>query len=172
MIRVTAGLEKTLIFQVFCEYMKTKLVAVIGGRRVSKKLLREAEEVGRLLAREGFLVLTGGLGGVMEAASRGASNEGGTTVGILPQESADAANDYVDIPIATGLGIARNVIIARSADALIAVGGQYGTLSEIAYALQMKKPVVGIKSWDIDGMLKAGDAVEAVRIVVELLNAL
>jgi hypothetical protein len=147
------------------------IIAVIGGRRTEKALLKEAEEVGRLIAWRGATLVCGGLGGVMEAASRGAKSEGGITVGILPQNDSDNANRYIDIPIATGLGIGRNIIIARTADALIAVGGAYGTLSEIAFALQMGKPVAGIKTWDIKGVMGAENAAEAVARVFERLQS-
>jgi uncharacterized protein (TIGR00725 family) len=145
------------------------IIAVIGGRRSDKSLLKEAEEAGRLIARKGLTLVCGGLRGVMEAASRGAKSEGGLTVGILPQNDSREANPFIDIPIVTGLGIGRNVIIARTADALIAVGGEYGTLSEIAFALQMGKPVAGIKTWDIKGVVSAENAEEAVNKVLELL---
>jgi len=148
-----------------------KIIAVIGGRRTENALLREAEEVGRLIAGNGAVLVCGGLGGVMEAASRGAKAEGGLTVGILPQNDAKAVNQYIDIPIVTGLGIGRNVVIARTADALIAVGGEYGTLSEIAFALQMGKPVIGIRTWDIKGVIPAENAGEAVEKAFELLKA-
>lgn len=147
------------------------IIAVIGGRRTEKVLLKEAEEVGRLIARNGAVLVCGGLGGVMEAASRGAKSEGGLTVGILPQNDSKEANQYIDIPIATGLGIGRNVIIARTADALIAVGGEYGTLSEIAFALQMGKPVVGVRTWNIKGIINAENAVDAVNKVFEILKS-
>ncbi len=147
-----------------------KFVAVIGGRQTSKAILKEAEEVGRLLAQNGIVVLTGGLGGVMEAASRGAKAAGGITVGVLPQDSKESANDYIDIPVATGLGIGRNVIIARTADAVVAVGGEYGTLSEIAFSLQMNKPVVGINTWQIKGIIEASDAEEAVSKILSFLK--
>ncbi|MEW6569885.1 MAG: TIGR00725 family protein [Nitrospirota bacterium] len=147
------------------------MVAVIGGRRTEKTLLKEAEEVGRLIALRGATLVCGGLGGVMEAASRGAKSAGGPTVGILPQKDAREANQYIDIPIATGLGIGRNVIIARAADALIAIGGEYGTLSEIAFALQMGKPVVGIRTWDIKGVLNAENAADAVNKAFGLLES-
>ena len=147
------------------------VIAVIGGRRVDKTLLREAEAVGRLLARRGAVVVCGGLGGVMEAASRGAKSAGGLTVGILPHEHKRAVNEFIEVPIATGLGIGRNVIIARTADAVIAVGGEYGTLSEIAFALQLEKPVVGVKTWDIKGVMPADNAEEAVNKVFDVLKA-
>ena len=148
-----------------------QIIAVIGGRKTDKTLLKEAEETGRLIALRGAVLVCGGLGGVMEAASRGAKSEGGITVGILPQNDSDNANRYIDIPIATGLGIGRNVIIARTADALIAVGGAYGTLSEIAFALQMGKPVAGIKTWDIKGVVSVENAAEAVERVFERLQS-
>lgn len=150
---------------------RTKLIAVIGGRHVEKALLREAEKVGKLIAGKKAILICGGLGGVMEAVSKGAKSEAGLTIGILPHDHKRGANDYIDVPIATGLGIGRNVIIARTADALIAVGGEYGTLSEIAFALQMGKPVVGIKTWDIKGVIPVENAKAAVDKVFELLES-
>lgn len=150
---------------------KICIIAVIGGRRVEKALLKEAEEVGRLLSQRGAVLVCGGLGGVMEAASKGAKSGGGITVGILPQDHKNAVNEFIDVPVATGLGIGRNVIIARAADAVIALGGEYGTLSEIAFALQMEKPVIGIRTWDIRGVISAKDADDAVRKVFELLES-
>lgn len=147
-----------------------KIIAVIGGRRVEKSLLEEAEKVGRLIALNGFTLVCGGLGGVMEAAARGANAEGGATIGILPQDHKREANDYVDFPIVTGLGVGRNVIIARTSDALIAIGGEYGTLSEIAFALQMGKPVVGIRTWDVKGVIGAEDAEDAVARILGFLT--
>jgi uncharacterized protein (TIGR00725 family) len=146
------------------------LIAVIGGRKVEKSLLREAECVGRLLAKRNAILVCGGLGGVMEAVSKGMNSEGGLTVGILPQDHKEKANAFVDVPIATGLGVGRNVIIARATDAVIAVGGGYGTLSEIAFALQMGKPVVGISTWDVKGVHSATDAEDAVKKLYAILN--
>lgn len=145
-------------------------IAVIGGKKERPDLLAEAEEVGKLIGRMSAILICGGLSGVMEAAARGAKKEGGLTVGILPHDHRSEANDYIDVPIATGLGIGRNVIIARSADALIAVGGEYGTLSEIAFALQMGKPVVGLRTWDVKGLVPARNAREAVNRISELLG--
>ena len=133
--------------------------------------MKEAGEVGRLLAGRGAILVCGGLGGIMEAASRGMKSEGGLTVGILPHDHKDRANVYIDVPIATGLGTARNTVIARTADAVIAIGGEYGTLSEIAFALQMGKPVVGIKTWDIRGVVQVENAEAAVQKSFQLLNA-
>jgi uncharacterized protein (TIGR00725 family) len=147
------------------------IIGVIGGRRTEKHLLAEAEEAGRLIAERGAVMVCGGLKGVMEAASRGAKSAGGLTVGILPHEHARDANEFVDIPIPTGLGIGRNVIIARTAGALIAVGGEYGTLSEIAFALQMGKPVIGIGTWEIKGVIQVKNAVDAVEKAFEGLTS-
>lgn len=146
------------------------MISVIGGRRVEKSLLEEAEKVGRLIARNGITLVCGGLGGVMEAVSKGARSEGGVTIGILPQDQKRDANEYIDLPIVTGLGIGRNVIIARTADVVIAIGGEYGTLSEIAFALQMGKPVIGIRTWEIKGIVKADNAEAAVSKALELLG--
>jgi uncharacterized protein (TIGR00725 family) len=150
--------------------MDRLIIGVIGGRKAGRNLLATAEEVGRLIGNEGFLLLCGGLGGIMEAAARGAKEAGGSTIGILPQDKKNHANPYIDIPVATGLGIGRNIIIARTADALIAVSGEYGTLSEIAFALQLGKPVVGIKTWDIKGVIVADNAEEAVQKAIEAVK--
>ena len=147
-----------------------KTIGVIGGRRVDKTLLNEAEKVGRLIAQKEIVLVCGGLSGVMEAVSRGARSAGGVTVGILPQEHKRDANEYIDIPIITGLGIGRNVIIARTADVLISIGGEYGTLTEIAFALQMGKPVIGIRTWDIKGVIPAQDADDAVAKAFKILE--
>ncbi|MBF0542233.1 MAG: TIGR00725 family protein, partial [Nitrospirae bacterium] len=122
----------------------------------------EAFEVGRLIAVNNAMLVCGGLSGVMYESARGAKSAGGTTIGILPYDDKKSANEFIDIPIATGLGVARNIIIAKTADALIAVNGEYGTLSEIAFGLQLNKPVVGINTWDIKGVIHAKDAEEAV----------
>jgi len=140
-----------------------KVIGVIGAGLADERTLATAEATGRLIAKRGAILVCGGLGGVMEAAAKGMKAEGGTTIGILPQDKKDGANPYIDIPIATGFGEGRNVIIVRTADALIAVGGEYGTLSEIAYALKMGKPVVGLNTWDIKGIIKAENAEEAVE---------
>src|SRR5512137_2804296 len=116
------------------------IVGVIGAGTADPDLEQRAEEVGRRIAGQGWLLVCGGLGGVMAAACRGAREAGGTTVGILPGSDPAAANPDVDIPVATGFGEGRNVIIVRTADLLIAVGGEYGTLSEIAFALKAGKP--------------------------------
>lgn len=139
------------------------MIAVVGAGEAGAALSKIAEEVGMLIARGGALLVCGGLNGVMEAAARGAKAGGGITVGILPRLDKADANPYIDIPIATGFGEGRNVLIVRSADALIAVGGEYGTLSEIAFALKTGKPVIGIGSWDIKGVIKAEHPEDAVN---------
>ena len=122
-------------------------VGVIGEGVCSRRVAALAERVGRAIAEAGAVLLCGGLGGVMEAASRGAARAGGTVVGLLPGFEARDANRWVGIPIVTGMDQARNVILVRSCDAVIAVGGRYGTLSEIALALKLGRPVVGLGTW-------------------------
>ena len=126
--------------------------------------------MGRLLAEAGAVVVTGGLGGVMEAASKGARGAGGRTVGILPGLDRRAANAYVDVAVPTGMGEARNALVVRAADALIAIGGGWGTLSEIALASKVGKPVVGIGSWDLPGLDAVAEPAEAVAAVLHTLD--
>ena len=149
--------------------MGRKIIGVIGAGATDGETRLKAEETGRLIARNGFLLVCGGLGGVMEAAAKGAKGAGGTTLGILPQADRQGANPYIDISVVTGFGEGRNVIIVRTADLLIAVGGEYGTLSEIAFALKMGKPVIGIATWEIPGVRKAATPAEAVAMAQELL---
>jgi len=144
-------------------------VAVVGAGRASAEEERAAEAVGRGLAEAGVVLVCGGLGGVMEAACRGAQGGGGMTVGILPGTSRSDANPYVDVAVATGLGELRNGLIVRTADALIAVGGEFGTLSEIALALKAGKPVVALGGWElaragqpVDGIVRAASPEDAV----------
>ena len=141
-------------------------MAVVGPGAASPEQEAVAEEVGRLLARRGAVVVCGGLGGVMEAACRGASREGGTTVGVLPGLDRGAANPFVSVALATGLGEARNALVVRAADALIAVGGAYGTLSEIALALKAGKPVIGLGTWQIDGVERVEGPEAAVNLAL------
>ena len=131
------------------------IVAVIGAGECDAATGEIAYEVGQRLARAGCVVVNGGLGGVMEAASRGAAQAGGMVVGILPGDRVEQANPHVTVPIATGLGDARNAVIANTADAFVAVGGSHGTLSEIAFALKRGKPVAGIGSWEVDPQVRA-----------------
>ena len=152
-------------------------IAVIGGSQASARELALAEEVGRLLADREAVLVCGGLGGIMEAACRGARTGGGITVGILPGDKREAANPYVQIPVATDIGYARNVAVVRSAQAVIAVGGSYGTLSEIAHARQGGIPVIGLNTWSLSrnsqedqSIITAATAAEAVDTAFELIE--
>jgi uncharacterized protein (TIGR00725 family) len=124
-------------------------VAVVGPGEAPADVELQAEEVGRDLARAGAVVLCGGLGGVMAAACRGAKEAGGTTIGLLPGTDRADANRYVDVAIPTGLGELRNGLVVRAADALVAVAGGYGTLSEVGFALKTGTPVVGLGTWEL-----------------------
>jgi uncharacterized protein (TIGR00725 family) len=137
-------------------------VAVVGPADATSHETRSAETVGRRLAQRGAIVITGGLGGVMAAAARGAAEAGGTAVGILPGTDRSEGNESLTIAIPTGLGELRNGLVVRAADAVIAIGGAYGTLSEIALALRASIPVIGLRSWDIDGVEGADSPEEAV----------
>ncbi|MBN1660366.1 MAG: TIGR00725 family protein [Anaerolineae bacterium] len=150
-------------------------IAIIGAARCDEEVAAIAEAVGREIARRGAGLVCGGRGGVMEAACRGATAEGGTTVGILPGTDRSEANPYVQVPVVTGMGEARNAIVVRTADAVIAVSGGYGTLSEIGLALKMGRPVVGLRTWSLcragqetNGIVDVEDAEEAVRVALAL----
>ena len=151
------------------------IIAVIGNSSCSPKEAKLAESVGELLAQQGVTVICGGLGGVMEAVCRGAKSKGGVTVGILPGQDSSTANPWVDIPVVTGIGEARNVAVVKSAQAVIAIGGSYGTLSEIAYALKSETPVIGLNTWSLsrnkqedDSIIRAQSAAEAVDKAISL----
>jgi uncharacterized protein (TIGR00725 family) len=148
----------------------TPYIAVVGPGQADQPQLAAAEAVGRELAEAGAVVVCGGLGGVMEAACRGAQEAGGVTLGLLPGSDRAAANAWVSVAVPTGLGEARNALVVRAADAVIAVAGEYGTLSEIALALKTGKPVVGIGTWDLgrdpDPITRARDGAEAVALAL------
>lgn len=157
---------------------KQIFIGVIGGSDISPKVAKTAEAVGREIARRGAVLVCGGLGGVMEAACRGAAAEGGLTIGILPGEDPRAANPYVRVPIATGLGYARNLAVTRSCQAVIAIDGSYGTLSEIGHALQNGIPVIGLNTWSLsiegktdDRIIPADNPKDAVSKAMELINS-
>lgn len=152
-------------------------IAVIGGSECSSQEAKLAEEVGRELAQRGVGLICGGLSGVMEAASRGAALAGGRTLGILPGHNARDANPYIEIPIVTGMGYSRNVIVVKSAEAVIAIGGSFGTLSEIAHALQSNIPVIGLNTWSLyrgrrkdRSIIIAKDSVQAVEKAIAAAN--
>ena len=156
---------------------KKKFIAVIGGSECSPQEAELAEEVGRELAKQGVILVCGGLGGIMAATCKGASSEGGVTIGILPGGSRQAANPYVQIPIVTNLGEARNVVLVKSAEAVIAIGGGYGTLSEIGHALRNGLPVVGLNTWSLsrndqsdNSIILAQDPAEAVKKAISSIK--
>ena len=150
-------------------------IGVIGGNTVPAALYNEAVEVGRLLAKAGAEVFCGGMAGAMEAVCKGVAEGGGRSIGLLPDDHIERANEFVTVPIATGLGYARNYIIVHNSDALIAVGGSEGTLNEMAAALNMGLTVVSIESWELDKLGKiqrgklvhASRAAEAVQLALE-----
>ncbi|ODS33857.1 MAG: hypothetical protein SCARUB_01018 [Candidatus Scalindua rubra] len=164
-------------------------ISVIGSGNsdgtLNPQIAKVANEVGREIAERGAVLICGGLGGVMAEAAKGAKEKGGLTIGIIPGEDPDSANPYIDISMPTGLGFARNVLVAYSGDAVIAVSGRLGTLSEISFALIRKKPVIGIKTWDLDqlpagrhsygeecgnGIIKCENAKEAVDTAFTLIR--
>ena len=148
---------------------RTPYVAVVGPGDASPQELASAEDVGAGLAALGAVVVTGGLGGVMEAASRGARSKRGHTLGILPGEDRETANAWVEIAIATGLGELRNGLVVRAADALVAVGGGPGTLSEVALGLKLGRPVVGLGTWEVHGVEHVSTPSEAIDRISALL---
>ena len=146
-------------------------VGVVGAGVANLATDGPAEEVGRLLAERGAVVVCGGMTGVMEAACRGAKSAGGTTIGILPTDDRGHANPYVDVAIATGMGEMRNALIVRTVDVVVAVGGEYGTLSEIALALKIGRPVVTLGSWDLSAdVVPASSPQEAAAQAFDLIS--
>ncbi|MEA2933120.1 MAG: hypothetical protein QOI56_1905 [Actinomycetota bacterium] len=146
-------------------------VAVIGAGDAGPEDLAVAEDLGRALAGRGAVVVCGGLGGVMEAVCRGARAAGGRTIGILPGDDRGQANPHVEVVVATGLGEARNLLVVRTADAVVAVGGGFGTLSEIAFALRLGRPVVGLSTWELAQAGRPVDAVVRVATATEAADA-
>lgn len=156
--------------------LRRPYVAVIGASNALEWELATAEDLGRRLAERGFVLVCGGLGGVMDAAARGCQAAGGVSVGILPGADRVGASPALTVAIATGFGEARNAIVARSADAVIAVGGEFGTLSEIALALKMGTPVIGLGTWELgrddldrDPIVRAETADDAIAHLLRLL---
>ncbi|MCL2281276.1 MAG: TIGR00725 family protein [Dehalococcoidia bacterium] len=152
-------------------------MAVIGSSQATPAELAVAEQVGREIARAGAVLICGGMGGVMEAACKGAYQEEGLTIGILPGETRFHANEYVKIPIVTGIGYARNITVVKSSQAVIAISGSYGTLSEIGYALQSGLPVIGLDTWDVSRkgnekspIIKVKTPAEAVETALEMIG--
>ncbi len=158
---------------------RAPIIAVVGSALCSAREMALAEAVGRALAEAGATLICGGGSGVMEAACRGAKKANGLTIGILPGFHAGDANPFVDIPIVTGLGEARNVIIVRTAQAVVAVGGEFGTLSEIAFALKLGRPVIGLETWELakagqpcPAIVRAHTPEEAVRLALRACGRL
>ncbi|HAS04974.1 MAG TPA: TIGR00725 family protein [Dehalococcoidia bacterium] len=157
--------------------VKNKFIAVIGNSKASAQEIKLAEEIGREIAKNGAILVCGGLDGVMEAACRGAVSEGGLTVGILPGTDRKDANEYVKIPVVTGIGYARNIIVVKSAQAVIAIGGGYGTLTEVGFALKNGIPVIGLGTWKIsnkdkpdDAIIRVDNAVDAVAMALDMIS--
>lgn len=153
-------------------------IAVLGPHDANAAERKLGRSVGAAIARHGAILICGGLGGMMEAAAQGARDEGGRTIGILPGDDAKAANKHIEIPLPTGLGPIRNAVIVRASDAVIAIRGGYGTLSEIAFALRLRVPVVGLQTWSVakdgqtdPGIHVAGNPEEAVELAVRLATA-
>ncbi len=146
-------------------------IAIVGSGTATGGLYEEAREVGRLVARRGGIVVCGGLGGVMEASARGATEVGGTAIGILPDEDRGRANEYLSFSVATGMGQARNLAVVCSGDVVIAVGGEYGTLSEVGLALKVGRAVVSLRSWNLgEHVAVVSSPEEAVRAAFGLLG--
>ncbi len=147
-------------------FNKTR-ISVFGGRDITDSIYNDAYELGQLLAKEGYLVYCGGGRGVMEAVAKGIHEGGGTCVGILKDGTLDEMNEYVHIPMITNMGITRNALLAYNCDVAVAVSGKYGTLSEIAYAMQLEKPVVGLHSWDLKDLINVNTPHEVIQFIKE-----
>ncbi|MCJ2512037.1 MAG: TIGR00725 family protein [Candidatus Thermoplasmatota archaeon] len=157
--------------------MASDIIGVIGASHANDELLKLAEELGQEIASRGVAIVCGGMTGVMEAACKGARAKGGLTIGIIPSDDKNDANQYVQIPIVTGMGVGRNVMLVKTADVLIAVGGEYGTLSEIAHALNIGKKVISLRSWRLEratdrpipGLIDVGSPKEAVDLALDAI---
>jgi uncharacterized protein (TIGR00725 family) len=145
-------------------------IAVFGGRDIETSVYDEALKIGHLMAKENWLVYCGGGEGVMEAIAKGVEQAGGNCVGILKGTELEEGNRYLTIPVATGMGISRNALLAYNCDVALAISGKYGTLSEIAYAFQLGKPVVGFKTWDLEGIHQENTPTGVINKVRELLK--
>ena len=145
------------------------IIAVIGAGECSHKIYDMSFEVGRYIAENGGVLVCGGLGGTMEGAAKGAKSAGGTTIGIIPTDNKADANEYIDYVIVTGLGHARNLLVVNTADAIVALPGKYGTLSEMAFALNSGKPIVSVSNWKFgDDIQQVDDHLEAAKIAMEM----
>jgi len=145
-------------------------ISVIGGNQIESEVERLAHKTGEMVANVGAVLVCGGLTGVMEAAARGAKKAGGMTIGILPGKEKSDANPFIDIVLPTGIGYARNAIVACSADIIIALPGSHGTISEISYGMVYKRPVIDLGNWNRDGMIQVKDLKEAESQIKELIK--
>ena len=150
--------------------MRKRVVSVIGGHKCTKQVEQIAQKLGKKLTKVADTLVCGGLSGTMKAVCKGFKAAGGLTIGITPSYNKNDANSYVDIVIPTGLGLARNVLVVKSADIVVALPGEAGTLSEIAYCLQFGIPVISLKSWDIPGVIKANTVEEAMRKIQKIFK--
>lgn len=146
------------------------IISVIGGHRTDLKVERLAHEIGVIVANVGAILVCGGLNGVMEAVSRGCKEAGGITIGLLPGTTKADANPYIDVPITTTIGYARNAMVACSADIIVALPGSHGTSCEISYGFVYKKPIIDLGNWDREGMIKVKDIKEAEAKIKELIR--
>jgi uncharacterized protein (TIGR00725 family) len=153
--------------------MYTKIhIGVIGAGECSPEIYHQANEMGHLIGKNGWILFCGGLGGVMEAAAKGCYQSGGMTVGVLPGKKKDSANPFIRLSIATGLGEGRNLLVVRASDVVVAIAGGYGTLSEIGLSLKIGKPVIGLKTWpDIEGVDYAETPEQVINMVVKYVSA-
>jgi uncharacterized protein (TIGR00725 family) len=150
--------------------MRKKVVSVIGGHSCTKEVEQKAIKLGKKLAKVVDILVSGGLSGTMKAVCQGFKASGGLTIGIIPSYDKNDANINVDIVIPTGLGLARNVLVVKSADVVVALPGEAGTLSEISYGLQFGIPVISLNSWEIKGVIKVKTVEQAVKKVKQLLK--
>jgi len=150
--------------------MRKKIIGVIGGHSCNRKVEENAQNLGKKLTKVADILVCGGLSGVMKAVCQGFKESGGTTIGIIPTYNKEDANDYVDIVIPTGMGLARNALVVKTADAVIALPGEAGTLSEIAYCLQLGIPVISLQSWKIPGVIRVNSVSAAVKKADGLLS--
>lgn len=150
--------------------MRKTTISVIGGSKCSKEVEQIAHKIGKIVANMGAILICGGLGGVMKAVCQGAKSANGLTIGIIISYDKNDANEFCDIVIPSGLGYARNVLVVQAGDIIVALPGEYGTLSEVAYGLQFKKPVISLGGWDIPGVLKVKTPEEAESKLKELLE--
>ena len=145
------------------------IIGVIGGGRCSRDQQEKATAVGRYVAQNGGVIVCGGLGGTMEGAARGAAEAGGKVIGIIPSGDRGDANEFVDYVIPTGLGEARNLLVVRTADAIVAFPGEFGTLSEVAFALKIGKPVIAVGAWkQYERIVQFDDPLDAAREALRL----